>query len=120
MTAADVATAVGYGDRPPPRQLRLIAWRPMVKGSLRGFASVELLPTGLQIIDCPVHVSNGRPWAGLPSKAQIADGRQRIDARGKALYTAVLQWRDPELRDRFSGAVVALIRRHHPGALEQH
>jgi hypothetical protein len=51
-------------DRP---RLRLISFKPLTKGALRGFAHVEL-PSGLRITDCPVLISNGKTWATLPSK----------------------------------------------------
>lgn len=47
MSAPDAAIAVGYGDRPAPQQLRLISWKPIVRGALRGFATIEL-PIGLR------------------------------------------------------------------------
>lgn len=119
MPAPDVATAVGYGDRPPARQLRLVGFQPKIKGPLRGFCTVELLPLGLQIIDCPVLVSHGRAWCALPGKLQVdSTGRQRTDASGKPLYAAVLQWRNRELSNRFSDAVISAIRRAHPGVLD--
>jgi hypothetical protein len=119
MTAPDVATVVGYGDRPPARQLRLISWRPLARGALCGFCTVELLPLGLRIIDCPVLVSHGRAWCALPAKIQLDNtGRQKTDTAGKPLYAAVLQWRSRELGDRFSAAVISAIRRAHPGALD--
>ncbi len=117
MTAPDAATAIGYGDRPP--SVRLIEWRPLAKNSLRGFATVEFVPLGLRIIDCPVLVSHGRTWCALPSKLQVdSSGRQKTDATGKALYVPVLQWRNRALSDRFSTAVVSAIRRAYPDALD--
>ncbi len=53
MTAPDAAIAVGYGDRPSARQLRLVSWQPFRKGPLRGFATIEL-PIGLRIFDVPI------------------------------------------------------------------
>jgi hypothetical protein len=44
-------------------------------------------------------------------------GAQKSDASGKAPYTAVLQWWNRELVDRFSDAVIEAIRRAHRGAL---
>jgi hypothetical protein len=118
MPEVNAAIALGYGDRPAPRRLRLISWRLHRKGALRGFACVEL-SIGLQIVDCPVLHSNGRTWVGLPGKPQIdSTGRQRTDANGKALYTAVLQWKDQAVRDRFSAAIVELVRARRPGDLE--
>src|SRR5438045_4190226 len=104
MPEVNAAIALGYGDRPALRRLRLVSWRLYRKGALRGFASVEL-SIGLQIVDCPVLHNNDRTWVGLLGKPQIdSTGRQRTDVNGKALYTSVLQWKDRELRDRFSDA----------------
>ena len=100
-----------------PRQMRLVGWRPVAKGSLRGFAVVEL-PIGLKIHDIPVFIGKNGPWASLPSKPQIdRDGRQKV-ANGKAAFSPVLEWQSRELSDRFSAAVVSLVRDAHPGALE--
>lgn len=121
MTAPDAATAAGYGDRPASagQQLRMIGWRRLVKGPLRGFLTVELWPPGLQVIDCPVLVSNGRAWCALPGKLQVdSNGRQRTDAAGKPLYTAVLQWCDRAVADRFSAAAISALRRTYPDALD--
>jgi hypothetical protein len=119
--APNAATRATWGEPPTaqrPRTIALVAWRPFVKGALRGFATVEL-PIGLEIADCPVLVSNGKAWASLPSKPVLdRDGRQKTDANGRPAYTAILEWRAQELRDRFSDAVVEAIRRLHPEALD--
>jgi hypothetical protein len=99
-------------------RLRLISFKPLVKNSLRGFAEVEF-PNGLRLLDCPVLVSNGKAWCSLPSKPLIdREGRQKRDANGKPAFSPVLEWRDRDLANRFSEAVVGLVREAHPGALE--
>lgn len=118
MTAPDAATAVGYGDRPAPRQLRLISWKPIVRGALRGFATVEL-PIGLRIIDIPVMIGSNGPWATLPSKPELdSEGHRKLDINGKPTWAPVLEWRTRELRERFADAVVALVRQAHPGDID--
>ena len=118
------AEAATWGALPTPghpgeqKRMRLIAWKPLVKNSLRGFATV-LLPIGLKISDVPVLISNGKTWASLPSKPQVdKDGRHKRDVNGKLAYTAILEWKDRDLSDRFSQAVVALVRAEHPDALD--
>ena len=112
------AQAIGSGDRPAPSRMRLVSWRPVAKGSLRGFAVIEL-PIGLKIFDVPVFFGKNGAWASLPSKPQIdREGRQKVDANGKTAYAPILEWRDKDLRDRFSETVVGLVRSAHPDALE--
>jgi hypothetical protein len=96
--------------------LRLISWRPQIKNNLRGFAAIEL-PIGLKISGVPVLVGKNGPFAMLPGAPQIdRDGRHKRDANGKPAYTAILEWRDRDLADRFSAAVVELVRHEHPDA----
>jgi hypothetical protein len=109
--------AVGFGSKPQPKRLRLISWKTVAKGSLRGFASIEL-PIGLKIFGIPILISNGKPWAALPGKPVLdANGKHKVDINGKAAYVAILEWRDRDLSSRFSAAVVALVREKHPEAL---
>jgi hypothetical protein len=96
--------------------MKLIEWRPMPRNSLRGFATVEL-PCGLTIADLSVHVSHGKAWASLPAKPQInSDGTARRGNDGKIVYSPILKWRDRDLADRFSVAVVQAVEAEH-GAL---
>lgn len=102
-----------------PRTIALVAWRPYVKGALRGFATIEL-PIGLRLVECAVLASNGRAWVNLPAKAVLdRDGRQKTDANGKPAFAAILEWRSHELSDRFSEVVIAADRQIHPSALDE-
>jgi hypothetical protein len=57
--------------------MRLVSWKPIANGTLRGFATVEL-PIGLKLIDCAVFVGTNGAWARPPAKPQLdKDGRQR-------------------------------------------
>jgi len=101
-------------------QLRLITWKAIRKGKLRGFATVVVLPIGLRLVDCAVFGGgkNGA-WAALPSKSELdRDGQRKTDANGQPIYVPVCEWTSRELADRFSSGVVALVRRAHPEDLE--
>jgi hypothetical protein len=88
-----------------PRRMRLISFKPMEKGALRGFASIEL-PIGLKVHDVPVLVGKNGSWASLPSKPLLDNcGQYKRDPNGKAMYVPVLEWRDRELSDKLSAAV---------------
>ena len=110
------ARAIGFGDRPSAPRMRLISFKPRVRGALRGFATIAL-PIGLIIEDCPILVGRNGAWAALPSRPVLdRDGRQ-VKPDGKPQYATILKWRNRDLGAGFSAAVVELVRRRHPDAL---
>jgi hypothetical protein len=95
----------------------LLAWKPVEKGALRGFAKLRL-GRSLIICDVPVLHSNGRDWVGLPGKPIVgAEGTAARDEKGRQRYVAILEWADRAAADRFGTAVLAAIRAEHPNAL---
>ena len=61
----------------------LLEWKPIAKGSLRGFAAVRL-GRSLVMRDLAILHSNGRAWVGLPGKPIIgADGTAARDEKSK-------------------------------------
>ena len=97
--------------------MRLLSFKRVVKGGLRGFVELEL-SNGLIISDIALLVGSSGAWASLPQKPQIAgDGTVRRDANGKSISTAIMRWRDRARADQFSQAVIDLVLAEHPGAL---
>jgi hypothetical protein len=95
----------------------LLEWKPIAKGSLRGFVAVRL-GRSLVIRDLAILHSNGRAWVRLPSKPIIsANGTAAPDEKGKQRYVPILEWSDRAAADRFGAAVLAAIRAQHPHAL---
>ena len=94
------------------------AFKPLVKGALRGFATVRL-PIGLTIADIPVCESYGKAWAALPSKPILDRDGRYVEQDGKKHYAPILQWADRDTADRWSDAVVDLVRQHHPAVLDR-
>jgi hypothetical protein len=100
------------------RSRRLVSWEPLANGALRGFRCVDP-PIGLKLFDYPVLLGPLRPWASLPSKLQIdREDRQKKDANGKRVFEPLLEWRARDLGDRFSTALIALVRTALPDALD--
>jgi hypothetical protein len=98
--------------------MRLLDFKPLVKNTLRGFADVEL-GIGLQLSELSIHVTNGKPWVGMPSKPMLgADGLQIINVNGKKAYKPMMGWRNKALSEAFSKAVVKLVLEQHPNALD--
>jgi hypothetical protein len=98
-------------------RMTLKTFKPIVKGALRGFATVQL-PIGIVIADVPICTSHGKTWASLPSKPILdADGRHAEEG-GKRKYAPILRWANRATADRWSQAVVDLVRQHHPDAMD--
>ena len=113
----EAATWARPAPAPERPRMRLVTWKPLIKGNLFDFATIEL-PIGLKLIDCPVLIGPNRPRASPPSKPRFdKDRRQKADVNGKRAFEPVLEWRGRGLSDRFSAAVVALICTAHPDAL---
>jgi hypothetical protein len=119
MIAPDAATRATWGHRPTPKaKMRLVEFKPLRRNTLLGFCVVEM-PSGLVIRDISIHQKAGKWWAGLPAKPVLdAEGRHVNNHAGHKQYAALLGWRSRELADRFSAAVVELVRLAHPADLE--
>jgi hypothetical protein len=95
--------------------MRLIDWRPLRKGRLLGFGSVELPIIGLYIFEVPVLQGRAGIWAALPTRPKVNDeGRVLRDVDGRPAYARVLGWRTKRLEEAFSSKVVALVQASHP------
>ena len=114
MPTQDQAT----GDSNNRPGLHLLTFRPVNKGTLRGFAAVKLR-NGLVINDIVVGEANGKTWALLPSKAMVdRDGNLLRDAGGRPRYCPVIEWGTSAQRDEFSRRVTALVHRAYPEAFD--
>jgi hypothetical protein len=114
-----------WGSRPNPAsvkpRLRIISGKRVVKGTLRFVCKIGLpFGTGeLEIADVMIFATSGKSWANLPSKPVLnQDGTHMTGEDGKKMYAPFLAWSSKELRDRFSDAVVALVRAQYPEALD--
>jgi hypothetical protein len=115
----DVGSAQGHGGKPKPRQLRFWKWQPIRHRTLAGFVSVEF-GIGLRIADLPVfRTGTTGPWVGQPRAPKLdSAGRQLRGDDGQLLFEATFAWRDRATSDRFSAAVIALLLKKHPDALD--
>jgi hypothetical protein len=93
------------------------AWRPLTKGSLRGFAVIHVAELALTIRDVALHESRNKCWAALPSKPWIENDRLVRDDAGKAKYSPLFEFDRPEVRSAFSDAVVRAVLDGYPEAL---
>src|ERR1700687_4616526 len=109
---------LGRAENQERPRVRLIEWRPIRRNTLCGFAIVEM-PNGLVIRELSIHEKAGKRWVGMPAKPVLGqDGRQIENHAHKKQWAVLVGWRDRDLADRFSGAVVELVRAEHPGDLD--
>ena len=88
----------GIFDNPPsaptPKRIEVIAFRELIKNTLRGFLTLSL-PTGMVLHDCTYHVrEDGRPWIGFP-------GRQYTGKDGAVAWARIIDFDSHPTGDRF-------------------
>ncbi|MFE1601588.1 hypothetical protein [Methylobacterium sp. ID0610] len=84
-------------------------FKPLERGSLRGFVTVRIPAMRLTIRDCTVNESGGRRWVGLPGKAQLGRDGETIRRDGKVQYTPTCVFDSKEVGDAFSAAVLQAL-----------
>ena len=94
-----------------------LAWKPLRKGSLRGFGKIRVVELDLVVHDVAVHESHDRQWAALPARPWLKDGAVVTDDAGKIQYSPLLEFTSSEVRDAFSGRVIEAVLRFAPNAL---
>jgi hypothetical protein len=100
---------------------RFSNFQPLVRNTLRGFASGQIDCGGglvLEVNDLAVHRRDGRAWIGWPSKPLVGrDGAVMRDENSRTRYSApLIRPIDRDMAQRLEGAVVAAVRRAHPEA----
>ena len=98
--------------------LVVLEFVPVRRETLRGFCRVQLTG-GMILTSVSVHQDERRWWA-MPGSTVMVDraGIGMRDADGKLRHVAQIEWVDREHKHRFSGAVIAALRRAFPEALE--
>jgi hypothetical protein len=94
-------------------------WRPFHRNTLLGFARIRISELDLTIHDIAIHEKNGRTWAQLPSKPWIRDGQLVTDDTGKVQYSPILEFDRKEVREAFSGRVIAAVIAVYPKAFAE-
>lgn len=116
--ATTAAVAVAYGDKPPPKRMRLTSFKLVKRGALLGFCTIRL-PSGLLISGCSIWRSAaGRTWAALPERPVIGRDGMPVKIDGRQQYERLLRWPDRATSDRWSSALVELVRQRHPEAFD--
>jgi hypothetical protein len=95
----------------------ILAFKPLTKNTLRGFASVRF-PSGLVMHEVGIHTSNGKAWAAPPARPIVGkDGRQLVDDAGKPRWQVLVEFASKELRDAWSTQIIAAMNLQYPEVL---
>jgi len=92
------------------------AWKPMVRGSLRGFARVRF-PSGLIFEDVSVHRNDGRAWASPAAKPMLDSKTLQVvrdPATDKVKYVQLISFATNEIRRNWSDQILAALDTQHP------
>ena len=93
-----------------------LAWRPLRRNTLLGFARIRIAELDLTIHDIAVHESHGKLWAQPPARLWVKDGVVVTGDDGKVQYAPILEFGRREVRDAFSDAVVRAVLTLNPRA----
>jgi hypothetical protein len=77
------------------------------------------MPSGVIFHDVGIYKKDGKAWANPSGKPMLSrDGMQMRGRDGKALWVPVVSFASKDVRDRFSGCIVAAIEATHPEAFK--
>jgi DNA-binding cell septation regulator SpoVG len=117
MIAPDVATAAGFGGTPPAGKAKIIRFTPFrnAAGTMAGFLSIET-PCGMVIHGLKVIIgSTGTRWIAMPdAKRRDRDDQLVLDANGKPIWDAVIEFCNRDAGDRFGAMILQALREQHP------
>ena len=94
--------------------VEVVAWKPLERGTLLGFAEIVIPQLKLHIADITVHRhESGKMWCGMPGKPRLdRDGNLVRAASGKPEYSQVLWFEGRAVSDAFSTRVVEALDRY--------
>lgn len=99
--------------------LECVAWRPLRRNTLAGFAQIRIVDMRLTILDVALHNKGESHWAALPGKPQVRDGMLVRDDAGKIQYVPLFEFDTAEVRTAFARAAVAAVLELHPDAFAE-
>jgi hypothetical protein len=113
---SSASTALAFGRKPglPPLRVSFRPWQNEA-GTVLGFCRIEC-PSGLIIDGAKLMLGpRGARWLAMPATKQLRpDGKLVLLANGKQAWSASVDFRDRETRERFQEKVLEVLRRQHP------
>ena len=94
------------------------AFKALHRGTLKGFADIEIRELHMTVFGCAVHEKGDKRWCQLPSKPMLKDGSAVTDDSGKVKYFPSMAFSSREVADAFSSATIAAVVAAFPDAFD--
>jgi hypothetical protein len=99
--------------------LRCVGYKPVCRGTLRGFASIAFTDLHMVVHEIAIHEKNGKSWAQPPARPWLKDGVAVKGDNGKIIYSPpLIEFATPKVRWAWSDAVLRQVLAFDPRALE--
>jgi hypothetical protein len=94
---------------------RCTDWRPLRKGSLRGFAEVQLR-TGAIWGGIGLHQAGDKVWASPPARPMVDSNGAVMREKGKIRYSAIIRFANHACQRQWSELVIRTVLDAYPDA----
>jgi hypothetical protein len=85
--------------------IEIKSFRKFEKNTLKGFLTVLLQPSGLEIRDLTLHEKNGKRWVNMPS-------RPYEDDEGETRYSYIIFFPDKKRAEQFQQATLKALKEY--------
>jgi len=86
--------------------IEIKSFRKYEKNTLKGFLTVLLQPSGIEIRDLTLHSKNGKRWLNMPSKPYESDGETK--------YQYIVFFPDKDRAKKFQEAALNALDKYRP------
>jgi len=88
----------------PDLRVEVLAFKPHVKNTMRGWVDLALPAVGLKLLGCTLHEKNGSRWIGLPAREYQDNGVRK--------WSPIVETVSKEAREALQKAALAALDAH--------
>jgi len=99
--------------------MQIINFKAINKSNLVGFAEI-VMPSGIGFVDVTIMRKESHYWAMPPTKPVLVNGAHKTDPdTNKPVYAQIITFSSKELKQKWSDAVIAALKKSYPEVFEQ-
>ncbi len=99
-------------------RVRVLEWRPLARGSLVGFCSVQFA-SGMIVREIALHRMGTRAWASPPARPWTKGNELVLDENGKLKWQPLIDFATHGVRASWSHQIVAALHQAFPEAFDE-